>query len=118
MSAGTFTTSIYQRDDGTFAPIKVQPETIIPGTNPAGAGPLTAGATYVKVSGSRRGYGVHARTVSITWTGTVPDGYKTGGIIRLPVLTTAGYNALSGGQTFTYLGNEVKVVGKSPERVR
>ena len=117
MSAGAFLSSIYERDDGTFCPIRIQPETIST-QNPAAAGPVTAGAVFAKVSGSRRGYGVHARTVAITWTGTVPTGYKLTGIIRLPVLTLAAYNAFAPGQKFNYLDNEVRVVGKSPEKVR
>lgn len=117
MSAGAFTSSFYEADDGTIYPIRIQPETIIATTNPAATGPAAA-KIRARVSGSRKGYGMHARTMRLRFTGTVPAGYAANSVVTLPVLTLAAYNALVPDQAVTYLGSAAKVIGKSPERSR
>lgn len=116
MSSGAFSLSKYEADDGTIHPIRIQPETIIANFNAAPTGATTSGIR-AKVSGSRRTYGVHARLVRLTWTdpAQVPDGYKVGGTIALPILTAARYAAIKVGDATTYLGKGATVVGKTPE---
>lgn len=119
MSAGNFIISKYEADDGEIHPIRIQPETIIATTNPAPTGATTS-SIRARVGGSRRSYGLHARTIRVTWTvpATHPDGYKDGGTMTIPVLGAAAFAAINVGSTFTYLGSGVTVTGKSPEVVR
>lgn len=117
MSAGKFKLGKYEADNTVVYPVRIQPETVIATFNPEPAGAIT-GAFKAKVSGSRRSYGLHTRLVRLAWTGAVPDGYKEGGTITLPVLTATAYANIVVGQTVTYLGSPAEVIGKSPERVR
>lgn len=119
MSAGNFIISKYEADSGEIHPVRIQPETVIAGTNPAPAGAITS-SIRAKVGGSRREYGLHCRTIRVTWTvpATHPDGYKDGGTITIPILGAAAYAAINVGDTFEYLANNVTVTGKSPEVVR
>lgn len=117
MSTGKFTRSRYEADGGVIYPIRIQPETIIGTFNPAPAGAVNGNIT-VRVGGSRRQYGILARTVRLKWTGTVPDGYDPAGVLTIPVLTPGAYNDISAGQQVTYQGGQAEVIGKSPERVR
>lgn len=123
MSAGAFQTAIYERNDGTFSGIRVQPETLaltVGGTaNAEGAGPVTAGSVSAKVGKSVREYGLGARTITLKFNdGDQPAGYKADSPITLPVLTPAVWNAAALGVAIQYLGSAAQYVGKSPERVR
>lgn len=121
MSAGGFDRGRYTADNGDIHPIRIQPETAaltLGGTaNAIPSGATTSGIS-AKVSGGRRQLGLTARTVTLTWTGAVPDGYEPDGLIRVPILQPALYTAIARGTTGTYLGSAVEVVGKSPESVR
>jgi len=122
MSAGQFLRGFYTTDSGEVAGIRTQPETaalaLTPGgTNVIPAGPATL-PTRARVSGGRRRYGIKARTVTIVFTGAVPDGYKPDSPITLPVFTPTVYNAIVPDATGTYLGSSVRVVGKSPETIK
>jgi len=117
MSQGKFIRGKYSTDAGVVHPIRIQPETVIAQTNPAPAGEIT-GLVTARVGGSRRQYGILARTVRLAWTGAAPDGYDPNGIITLPILTLAAYTALAPGQAVTYQGTAAQVIGKSPERIR
>lgn len=118
MSSGPFQTVAYGGDDTTVYPIKVQPETLalsIGGTaNDAPAGPIN-GKVYARVGGSHRSYGVHARNVRVKFTGTPPTGYKADSVIKLPWLALGTFGGLTAGQTGTYLGASIILVGKTPE---
>lgn len=120
MSAGSFEYSKYESNAGNVYRIRVQPETLaldIGGnTNTPPAGDIDSEGT-VKVSGGKRSFGVIPRSVSLAFTGALPDGYS-GDNVRVPILTQATYDAISSSATGTYLGVGVEVVGKSPEQVR
>ena len=122
MSAGEFTRTFYELDTGNGGGIvraRVQPETIaasIATTANAGAtGPATVPIT-AKASGGNSEFGVNMRSVTLAWTGTVPDGYS-GDPVVIPVLQEATFAAWVVGATGTYLGQAVEVIGRSPERV-
>lgn len=117
MSAGAFTRSKYEADDGTIYPIRVQPETIIAAANPAPAGAVAAGVPSARANGGRRVLGVNARAVYVTFTATPPAGYKPDSILKIPILTKTAYDAKSRGSTFAYLGGTVTVTGKKPEYI-
>jgi hypothetical protein len=117
MSAGVFIRSKYESNAGEVYPIRIQEETIIADVNPAPAGEIDQ-TILARVSGSRRGYGVFARTARLTWTGAAPAGYKPGGVITIPILTQDAYEDIAVGTTVTYLGTAAEFVGKSPERIR
>jgi len=127
MSAGGFVTVNYQANTGILHPIRIQPETLlleldstvnaIP-SEPAGT--VKSGIS-ARVSGGRRSLGLFTRMVRIQFgpaDGDQPTGYQVRGVITLPILTQALYDALSRSSTGTYLTKAVKVVGLVPEVVR
>lgn len=120
MSAGAFLRSRYETNDNEIHPIRVQPETValnIGGANVAAVGAFTSPISAV-ISRGRRAKGLIPRTVSIVFTAGAPAGYKDGSVIRLPILTPNLWSGIGAGETGTYLGGTVEVVGKSPEIVR
>lgn len=121
MSAGNFLDAFYKTDNGDIAPIRIQPESaslVVGGnTNTIPAGPANFPAP-VKVSGSRRTYGIHARLVRVRFGSTPPTGYQQNGTVTIPWLDPDTWRSLSKGMTGTYLGSSVTYVGKSPEVIR
>jgi hypothetical protein len=122
MSAGQFIRSFYQTNGGAIARIRVQPETELAqiggAPNDAPAGPPTV-STTVKVSKSRREYGIGPRKIGIVFDdGEAPVGYEPGNIYYIPVLTSARYNAAVVGDTMTYLGGTADIVSKLEESVK
>lgn len=125
MSAGNYVIGRYTAtyDNTQIHPIRVQPETlelvvVVGGsnvTNGSATGSINNPISAI-VSKSRRGIGLVARLIRVRFTGTVPDDYQPGGTIALPVVNPAIMN-VSKGATGTYLGQEIVVVGTSPERV-
>ncbi len=127
MSAGDFTSSIYETNLGGFYKVRIQPETLTltfnTQANVAGAGPVPAGTPSAKVSGNRNTIGVNTRLVRVRFTTTVPPGYSGGkDTITLPVLTPSTYNTWVDGATGTYnLGGtnyDVQLVGRTPETIK
>lgn len=121
MSSGSFlATGKYEADNGDIHRIRVQPETVA--ANIGGANSVPAGAvdqaSSARVGGGNRQIGVKARSVTVRFTATVPDGYAENQLYRVPILTKALYDGITSGATGTYLGAAVVVVGKNPERVR
>lgn len=114
MSAGSFIYAKYETNDGAVRPIKVQPETVIAGANPEGAGTLNG--TLVRVSGSRRRIGLKARSMTLKQNvGAAVGGFQPTRTITLPVFTAASWDALAIGTDVTYNGSAWEVSGKSPE---
>lgn len=121
MSQGIFKNSVYQSDFGSQHRIRVQPETealILGGTPNAAVDDDANNPFSARVSGSRRGYGLFARTVTIKFPGNGPDGYKINGLITLPWLDSGTFAALVPGASGTYLGFDVELIGKRAEVVR
>lgn len=123
MSAGEFVRSVYETNEGNFAAIRVQPETLAASidsvANAAGAGPVNQEAS-AQVSKGKRSIGINARTVTLNFTATPPDGYS-GDPVTIPALTPAFYaacNPNSDTAVGTYLGVAVEAVGRSPETVK
>lgn len=120
MSAGQFASSKYQADSGNIYSIRVQPETLlatIGGTaNAAPAGAVDQEVS-AKVSKGNRGIGMKPRAVTFRWTGAAPDDYNPQGLVTIPILTQALYNAIVKDAAVSYLGATGAVVSKSPERV-
>lgn len=108
------------QDPTKIFPIRVQPETIALVINQISNDAPSGGTNQLvsaRVSGSRREFGCNARSVYITWTGTVPDGYKPGKSIRLPILKPDVWDGIAKNQTGSYLGQAIRVVGKTPEYI-
>lgn len=119
--AGAFTTTAYELDSGTNVPIRVQPETLaanIGAVNAAPTGGAAAGWPSAMVSKSKRGLGIHPRTVSVRFTATPPEGYAANVAYTIPVLKKSVWDAITPTTTGTYLGVAVKYAGKSPEVIR
>lgn len=120
MSAGKFTNSKYEADNGDIYGIRVMPATLLANVGSVNAAP--AGAvdqqSSARVGGGRREFGVKARYASIKFTETVPDGYAADQILRIPILTPAVFNAIAKNQVGTYRGVAIQVIGKTGESVK
>lgn len=124
MSAGKFIDAKYQANDGKIYPIRIQPETkttLIGGDdNNEPIQDFTGGLPTVKVSGGRRGFGVHPRGVVLelqeNGSGVTAE-YKAGQKYRVPILTTGVWNGINKGDDALYLGLDAKVKSKYPELV-
>jgi len=123
MSAGEFNREFYEmssENGGYILSCRVQPETLAAEINSvanAGAeGPADAPGSAT-ISQGRRSAGVNMRYVTLAWTATPPTGYS-GDNVRVPVLTPATFASWSLGQTGTYLGAAVEVVGRVGETVK
>lgn len=122
MSAGVFTSSKYESNSGSIYKIRIQAETA---SATIGGNANTAVASAVdqevsaKASGGKREIGMIARTVTLRFTGAPPTGYS-GDDVTVPVLSQATFDSWTtpAGQTGTYLGSAVVVVGQSAERKR
>jgi len=121
MSFGAFTLTRYEANDGKIFPIRVQPETLtatIGGV--ANAAPTTAigsGLPSALARGGRRVIGVKARKITASFA-TPPAGYKSGGLLQIPVLTEALWDAAVLGDVVVYNTATGQVVGKSQEAIR
>lgn len=125
MSAGNFSYSKYQSNQPHVFPCRVQPETLalsIDGAaNTAPAGDVEAGLPTVVLRKSRKGFGVHPRTITVRLTadGTGQTAeYKEGRSYVLPILRSALWDVIKKNDTGTYLGIACIVVSKAPEIVR
>ena len=123
MSQGSFEIVNYGSNKlNTVHPIRIQPETLtltIGGTaNAAPAGPAVLPSA--QVSQGKRKKGLNARTVTFKFAaGAEPDGYKPESPITLPWLqNNAAFNGAFAGQTGTYQGESIVVVGTSNETAR
>jgi len=121
MSSGPFTDTRYAADSGDVYGITVQPETlsltIATVANDPPAGPVDQ-PVLARVSGSRRGYGVFARTARVRVTAAGTSGLTIGSVITLPLLNGDIYDVARKPNTGTYNTATVAVVGRSPERIR
>ena len=117
MSSGSFVTSKYELDDGRIVSIRIQPETITT-VNTVPSAAYTANMPSAKVSKGKREIGIGARYITIKWTGTIPDGYKETGLVKVPILQKSVFDGLSKGDSFTYLGGTAQVVSKAQESIK
>jgi len=123
MSAGEFRRAVYETNEGNFANLRVQPETLaaeVDGvTNAEATGNVNQEAS-AQVSKGKRTTGINARTVTLRFTGAPPTGYG-GDPVTIPALTPAFYAACNPNNNTavgSYLGAAVRAVGRSPETVR
>jgi hypothetical protein len=121
MSSGAFQSAKYQANNGDIYECRVQPETLALTLN-AVANDEPSGdinmSTTARTRGSRRRFGVTARTVTLRWTGSPPTGYKDDELIYVPVMQSSTFDAYDRGQTGTYLGAGVQFVSKTNEQLR
>lgn len=125
MSAGAFTVVGYEADyaDGTaIHPIKVQTETLaltINSVQNTAAASAINNPISAQVGKGRRTQGLHARIVSLVFTGTPPATYLAGQTLRVPLVNKDMKNVCTTGATGTYLGVAVRVISNyTPEVVR
>lgn len=115
--AGRFLTAKYEGDNQLIYPIRVQPETIF-GTNVEPGGGITEDQR-ARVSGSKRAYGLKARSVTFSRVVGTDENYSGGTIYaRIPWLSIASYQALAVGTTESYQGVDWVVASKSAESNR
>lgn len=116
--AGT-TDGKYELDDGTVAAIRISPSTLgatIGSGNTEPSGAITS-PTRARRSGSGRAYGIHARVVYAKYTAALPTG-ATSKLVAIPWMQQAGWASIKPGDTGTYQGAAIKVVGKRAEKVK
>lgn len=106
--AGRTVIAGYERDDGTFGSVRVSSSTVTD-WNPIAIGARTG--YYVKARGSKKSYGVIARSVSLTRTVGTAEAYSGGTVsARVPVFKKAIWAALATGQVLVYQGKTDWVV--------
>lgn len=99
---GKFTKAVYERDDGTFGPVRVQTVSLA-AWNPQAVGVLSG--YYIHARGSKRAYGVVARSVSLSREIGSGAAYNAGTVgVTVPVFQKAIWQALTTGQTLAYAG--------------
>ena len=118
MSMGAFQTTRYELNGAiAVVAIKVQPETIALDIN-GNTNDATTAAVTIPVSAyarkPSRKYGIGARRLALRWTTTPPAGYEDD-VVEVPILQQSVYDAISVGDTGTYLGTDVTVTGKLAE---
>lgn len=124
MSSGAFVQSFYTSSytPSTVHPITVQPETLnlsIGGQTNASPGGPAGSPISASVSRGKRAVGLNARTVTVRFDeGEEPDDYLERAVITLPWLNPTTFAAIKRGDSGTYLGGGVKVVGISNETAR
>lgn len=122
MSAGAFEVGRYQltADDTRIVAIKTQPETkaltinSVANAYPSGS---VNSSPSCQVGKGKRAIGINSRTVSFKFTSGAPSGYKAESTLTLPWFTATTFGAIARGQTGTYLGGNITVLGKSPETI-
>jgi hypothetical protein len=124
MSAGSFTVTRYAAsygDGDQIHPIRVQPETIAASIGGTANNPPSGSQNnpiQCRVGGGRRSIGLRARSVTLRAPiSDPPDGYRPGGITKIPALAEAFYDAAVKGASCSYLGSTFTVVSRSRERV-
>jgi hypothetical protein len=117
---GVFSDSKYEANSGDIYAVRVQPETLTlalgTATNTAPTATIDQQIT-AKVSGSRRGYGVHVRKVTVRLT-AAKTGYKENATLTFPWLQQDTWEALPAKATGTYDGTAVVLVGKTSEKIK
>lgn len=115
--AGRFLKAKYESDSYTICNIRVQPETVFDeNLEPVGA---VTQSRYARVTGSRRAYGLKAR--SVTLSREIGDDTDYNGstlYARIPVLKIASIALLIIGTTVTYQNLAWVIVSHSPESTR
>ena len=123
MSQGSFQIVNYGSNKlATVHPIRIQPETLtltiggITNSAPVGSSVLPS----AQVSQGKRKKGLNARTVTFKFTaGSQPAGYKPESPITLPWLqNNATFNGTFAGQTGSYQGQDIVIVGTANETAR
>lgn len=122
MSAGVYTRTFYELDNGDIVQIRVQPETISfangATSNSAPAGPATLPLT-AKVSRGDREVGIRPRRVSFAFDpGEAPAGYEEGNLYYIPILDKSQFDAMTAGSAATYLTKSGRLLRKFNEDIR
>jgi len=120
MSAGKFTNSRYETNDGNVVGCRVQPETLtmtIGGTANAATGdPINIGFPSALMRGGRTEIGIVARKVRIGLPdgNPAPEGYS-GDALYVPVMTELLWASAQKGDPVQYLGSTWEILSKVPE---
>lgn len=118
MSAGAFTRTFYEDDDGEIHPIRVQPETLTAEFNSVVNAPPTGPTDSnisAQVTGSRRGLGLFARYVTVKFTATPPAGYLANSFYKIAVPNKTVYDAITINSAGEYLDVATQVISKTDE---
>lgn len=120
MSTGAFESAKYQTDSGVVHRCKIQPETFtLTIGGQANAQPVTpvTGLGSARMSSSQKRRGINARTVRFVFNAQFEE-YELGSTLTLPVFIKGNWDGYQEGDTGTYQGAAVTVLGKSPEGIK
>lgn len=125
MSAGAFQRALYEADNGDKFNTRTQPETqdTTPANPSAVSGSGDGVQSYLKMTKGSRERGIIPRRVVLRPAdpATVPDGYKEGANLTIPILTPAAFEefrtAAEEQSNVTYLNVSYKVLSLIGERV-
>lgn len=104
----------YERDGGTFGSVRVSAVSVT-AWNPIATG--VRSGYFVKARGSKKAYGVIARSVSLTRKVGGADPYSGGTVnARVPIFQKSVWAALATGQVLAYAGlTDWEVAGTNSE---
>lgn len=120
MSAGRFEDGKYQASGGGIFACRAQPESkqlVLNGVSNAYPAGDVDQPYPIRLRVGKRTRGLVPRTVTVRFTGAVPAGYLEGGTHEVVVFqnTTFASYTETAGQTGTYLGSPVVMVGQYPK---
>jgi len=121
MSAGAFEAGRYESRSGGIFACRAQPESrqLSLGNQPNGYPVAAVDQEFpIRLRVGKRSRGLIPRTVTVRFTGDVPEGYLEGGTHVVPVFDPQvwdGYTAVAN-RTGTYLGFPVIMVGQYPPK--
>lgn len=123
MSAGAFTTTKYEADNGTIHRIRLQPETVAATDGTTANDPpeedINDAAVSAKASRGANEIGLRPRAVGGPWNEDgLPDGYKPGSSAEVVVLTPETYAEWTIGTSIDYNGGSFTVQTRRPQDVK
>lgn len=121
MSAGSFTTTKYESDEGTIHQITVQPE-MVSATVGGDANGAPDGAVdslfAAEVNRGARAYGLRPRKLRVTFEDSPPTGYRPYTTLLIPILTPELFGEIASGDAVSYNGGTGTAGRKVEENIR
>lgn len=118
MSAGEFRSSRYKADSGNIHFVMVQPETIEADfdgvTNEPPEGNINS-PFAAEIGRGARSYGLRPRYVRVSFKDTPPTGYRPYTAVKIPILDSEVFSAISIDDDVTYNGGTGKLKKKISE---
>nr|CRY96860.1 hypothetical protein [uncultured prokaryote] len=121
MSAGSFSLSRYEDNDGKLYQIRVQPEIVAAVIDGDDNGPEAGSVTEkfaAEVNRGARAYGLRPRKLTVSFEDTPPTGYRPYTTLQIPVLKKETWLRAKVGAVVTYAGGTGEIKSKADENFR